>query len=125
MKKIIILSVLVFIFAPQAFAEDVTTGNASAYTSVQNTNNNGKIESHVITIVNGVKTETDSNTSGNIQVHVTNTADSREDASTPAVSPTITATPISTLKYEKEKKKQQFLEGFFMSLRNFFSSLFK
>lgn len=119
-KTIIILTAFsLIIFVQQVFAEDVTTGNATAEQNIHNSINGGQesITNRTVNIVNGVKTETNSSSSGSIQVKITNT---------PPTTRIITTKPAdTTIKPRLVNHQKTFFDTFFSNIQRFFSSFFK
>ncbi len=126
MKRQAFFILLFFVFAPQVFAENITTGNASAQSTVDTTVDGGSVTTHIEVEANGQKKVLDSDKPGNYKVEVksngsTSTAQtSTDNGSTVSANPT--ASP--TGKIEEAKKKQDSIGSFVKNIiKNIFDSL--
>ena len=113
--------------AKRVFAENITTGNANAQSTVETqVSGNGTVTTHIETTVNGKTDIQDSNQSGSIEVTNNNgvVTVKRNLSPTISASPLITATPTSTMQPAKVEQKNV-VESLVERISDFFKRVFK
>lgn len=92
-----------FLFTPQSFAQNITTGNASSYSKVEtNIEGNGNVQTHIKVEANGGKKVLDADKSGKYEVNIN--SDAKIDNS--SLTPTKTSSSSSVLTNNKDDEKE-------------------
>ncbi len=128
MKRQAFFILLFFVFAPQVFAENITTGNASAQSTVDTTVDGGSVTTHIEVEANGQKKVLDSTKPGNYKVEVKSNGSTSTAQNSISSSPSANASASPTAKVERkigEITKKNDLIGAFVKniIKNIFDSL--
>lgn len=120
MKRQGFLFLLFFIFTPYVFAENITTGNASAKSTVDTTVDGGSVTTHIEVEANGEKKVFDSDKPGSFKVEVkSNGSSSSTQTSTgsaPSANPSASATAKVEKKIEEINRKNDLIGAFVKTL---------
>lgn len=127
--KYMLLFLLLTILAPQVYAEDIITGNASSYVKIENKTSGGSVNSSVLVEVNGEKKEFNSDKEGTLEVKVTSEGSTTGKSSiTPGNQKTKVSSSSAKIKKQVKKqlqKNEAFLKVFFERFESLFKSFFK
>ena len=116
-----ILPALILSLPSQQFAETITTGNASAQSSVRNEVNGGDVYTKIELEANGEKKVLETNEPGTHSLEVKSDANSNAEASL-SVS-TEEATEEAKIKKETESSEGNIVQKIFKSISNFFQKI--
>ncbi len=127
MKKagFFILLLLPFFFFTKSpvYAQNITTGNASAKSYVKTEiEGSSNVATHIETTANGKTEVIDSNINGEIEVNNNNGNVTINKSSQASTSPTLTSTPSPRTKSTEHKKT--FILNFLERISNFFKRIF-
>lgn len=113
--------ILIGLLVKPVFAESVTTGNASAKSTVETKiEGTGSVTTRIEVEANGEKKVLDANKPGNYSVSVESKSNSNEASS----SSTPSATPDTDNNKDSENsEKSSFLSAFLKNIRNFFERI--
>lgn len=130
MKRQAFFILLFFIFAPQVFAQDIITGNASAKSTVETNIEGGSVKTHIEVEANGEKKVFDSDKSGTYKVEVKSNGSSSDvqtsidNSSTVSSNTTIPPTEKIREKINEAKNKQESIGSFIRSIiKNIFDGI--
>jgi hypothetical protein len=131
MKKAIVFDILFIVYVSLTvkvvFAQNITTGAASANSTVQtNIQGSGNVKTHIETTVNGQTNTVDSNEPGKIQVE--NNNGNVTISKTPQTSLSAISTPIATTSPSIKPIKpiqKNFVFNLFERFSNFLHRIFK
>ena len=125
-RQAFFILLLPLIFTPQVFAENITTGNASAKSTVETNVDGGSVTTHIEVEANGEKKVLDSDKPGTYKVEVKNNGSSSTAQTSTDNNSTVSANPTAspTAKIEEVKKKQESIGSFVKNIiKNIFDSL--
>ena len=134
MKRQAFFILLFFVFIPQVFAENITTGNASATSNVEtNIEGGGSVTTHIEVEANGEKKVFDSDKPGTYKVEVKSDGSSSSvqtsTGSGPSATPQASPTAKIQEKIENATKKQEsiglFVKNIFKNIFDRFKELFR
>lgn len=116
---IFVLSVLLISFHKKTFAENLTTGNASAKSEVNiEVNGNGEVSANIKVQANGEKKELNITTPGNYKLEVTSSASESESPKLSFPTISLSPQPISTSSNKITQNKDLSLLERFQSIMN-------
>ena len=116
-----ILPALILSLPSQQFAETITTGNASAQSSVRNEVNGGDVYTKIELEANGEKKVLETNEPGTHSLEVKSDANSNTEASS-SVS-TEESTEEAKIKKETKSSAGNIVQKIFKSISNFFQKI--
>lgn len=114
--------ILISLLVKPVFAESVTTGNASAKSTVETKiEGTGSVTTRIEVTANGEKKVLDANKPGNYSVSVESNSNTKTSVN--SSSSASSSTPSAEIK-DKAEDKLSFIPNLLKNIRNFFESIF-